>query len=203
MPKVDLKKELKPVYTASAKSVGFVNVPRLSFLMIDGYGDPDTEEFQRAIKLLYSGSFALKSHSRKSSPERDWAMMPMEGLWWHDSPEAEWSWTLMIAQPPFVTKTQVKEVLKELSARKGTEDYAKARLESFAEGKCVQVLHVGPYSAEEPTIQRLIEFARANGYELSGKHHEIYVSDPNRVPPERLKTILRYPVKKTGLPAKA
>jgi hypothetical protein len=205
MPKLDLKKEMKPLYTASAKTAAFVEAGRIGFLMIDGYGHPDNakQEFERAIELLYSSSFTLKFQSKKADADKDWVVMPLEGLWWHENPKADWNWTLMIAQPSFVTNTQVKAVLQELNQKKRTEDYAELRFERFTEGKCVQVLHVGPYSAEEPTIQRMSEFARANGYELAGKHHEIYVTDPNRVPPERLKTILRYTVKKTALRAKA
>ena len=205
MAKLDLRKDLKPLYAAAVKAVTFVHAARIDFLAVDGYGHPDNsgQEFQRAIELLYSASFTLKFQTKKAAPDKDWAVMPLEGLWWHEDPKADWNWTLMIAQPPFVTTAQVKAVLKDLNQKKATEDYSKVRLERLAEGKCVQTLHVGPYSAEETTIQRMSEFARANGYELAGKHHEIYMNDPKRVPPERLKTILRYPVKKTAIKAKA
>jgi hypothetical protein len=196
MPKTDLKKELKALYSAPARKAALIDVPRLNFLMVDGKGEPgSTPAFQEAIALLYSTSYTLKSGSKKADPERDWAVMPLEGLWTIDGPQ--WSWTMMIAQPGFVTAAEVKRALAELAKKKGTDAYSKVRLEKLAEGKCVQTMHIGPYSQEEPSIQRLRDFARENGYEFAGRHHEIYFSDPKRVPAEKLKTILRYPVRKT------
>jgi hypothetical protein len=196
MPKLDLKKDLKALYSASAQKATLIDVPRLNFLMVDGEGEPGgTPAFQEAIGLLYSTSYTLKFASKKADPERDWAVMPLEGLWMIDGPR--WSWRLMIAQPGFVTVAEVKRALTGLAKTKGTDAYSKLRLEKLAEGKCVQMMHIGPYSAEEPTIERMREFARENGYEFAGRHHEIYFSDPKRVPAEKLKTILRYPVRKT------
>jgi hypothetical protein len=196
--KIDLKRELKALYTASAKAVALIDVPPLRCLIVDGQGHPDKNPaFQQAIELLYSASFAVKFASKKADPARDWGIMPLEGLWWgHES--GDWHWSLLIVQPGFVTAADVRRAVGELGKKKRTDAYTKVRLELLREGKCVQTMHIGPYDAEQPTIERMSAFAREQGYAFYGKHHEIYVSDPRRVAPEKLKTILRYPVKKGG-----
>jgi hypothetical protein len=195
VPKLDLKKDHKALFTASARVVALVDVPRLSYLMVDGEGDPSgNASFAEAIELLYSTSYTLKFAAKKADTGRDWAVMPLEGLWVVQKPR--WWWTLMIAQPDFVTAAEVRKAAGELARKHDRRSYARLRLQKFAEGRSVQTLHVGPYDAETPTIERMRQFAREQGLEFAGKHHEIYLSDPRRVAPEKLKTILRQPVKK-------
>lgn len=203
MAKLDLKKELKPLYMASPKAPALIEAPRLDFLMIDGHGLPDrSPEFHTAVARLYSTAYTLKFQSKKAGGP-DWAVMPLEGLWWRDQPDADWRWTLMIAQPPVVNAVQFHKAVAALAKKKPSEAGIAVRLDSLKEGLCVQYLHIGPYQDEEASIAKMSEFADASGYLLTGKHHEIYLSDPQRTPPERLKTILRHPVKRAARAAKA
>ena len=202
MDMTDLRTSLKHLYTASQKTPAIVDVPALNFLMIDGKGDPNTaSEFHQAIEALYGMSYTLKFSIKKSDPEKDYKVMGLEGLWWADDmvsfdmrKKDHWKWTVMIAQPPVVTAKRVEAARKELAERKNPPALGKVRLEKLTEGKCAQILHVGPYAAEAATVANLHEFIREQGYALRGKHHEIYMSDARRVAPEKLKTILRQPV---------
>jgi hypothetical protein len=202
MKKIDLKKEFKHLYTASAKKPALVDVPRLNFLMADGTGDPNTSrEFKQAVGSLYSVSYTLKFTFKKAKSV-DYPVMALEGLWWTDDmsqfsleKKADWRWTLMIMQPDFVARDMVLKIIKQVREKSGFKDFPDLRLEKLKEGKCAQVLHVGPYEAEGPSVRRLHEFIRESGYELRGKHHEIYLGDPRRSAPDKLKTILRQPVK--------
>ncbi|KPK50458.1 MAG: hypothetical protein AMK72_02255 [Planctomycetes bacterium SM23_25] len=201
MDKIDLRKERPDLWKASAKAPTMVDVPAMHFLMVDGEGDPNTSAaFQQAIEALYGLSYTLKFAS-KMGRGIDWKVMGIEGLWWADDPEAfragrkdEWRWTLLIAQPDVVTAEAVEAARETLRQKKNPAALDRVRLERFDEGLSAQMLHVGPYSEEGPTIERLHAFIRDEGYDLAGKHHEIYLSDPRRVAPEKLKTILRYPV---------
>ena len=201
MDKIDLRKERPDLWKASAKAPTMVDVPAMHFLMVDGEGDPNTSAaFQQAIEALYGLSYTLKFAS-KMGRGIDWKVMGIEGLWWADDPEAfragrkdEWRWTLLIAQPDVVTAEAVEAARETLRQKKNPAALDRVRLERFDEGLSAQMLHVGPYSEEGPTIERLHAFIRNQGYDLAGKHHEIYLSDPRRVAPEKLKTILRYPV---------
>ena len=201
MDKIDLRKERPDLWKASAKAPTMVDVPAMHFLMVDGEGDPNTSAaFQQAIEALYGLSYTLKFAS-KMGRGIDWKVMGIEGLWWADDPEAfragrkdEWRWTLLIAQPDIVTAEAVEAARETLRQKKNPAALDRVRLERFHEGLSAQMLHVGPYSEEGPTIERLHAFIRDEGYDLAGKHHEIYLSDPRRVAPEKLKTILRYPV---------
>jgi hypothetical protein len=206
MPKTDLKKELKHLYTASAKRATLIEVPKLKFLMVDGSGDPNANPlFQQAMEALYSVAYTLK-FTLKLGPEKlDWAMLAPEGLWWTEGPEpfdvadkASWKWTLMIALPEFVSAAMVRATKKKVKAKKPLARVDDVRLEAFREGPSVQILHLGPYSEEGPTLEKLDQFAAENGYALTGKHHEIYFSDPRRTKPEKWRTILRQPVRKAG-----
>jgi len=204
MAKIDLKKELKQLYFPSAKEVTVVDVPPMNFLMIDGRGDPNTApEFKAAIEALYAVSYALKFMVKKRTPERDYVVMPLEGLWWFEGKDrfdledkGSWCWTAMIMQPEFITGEMVEQALEEVAGKKDLPALPKLRFERFHEGLSAQIMHIGPYSAEGPTIERLHSFIREHGYEMRGKHHEIYLSDPRRVAPERLKTVIRQPVAK-------
>jgi len=206
MSKIDFKKVLKHLYRPSAREVSVVEVPPMNFLMIDGAGDPNVSPaYQQAVEALFSLSYALKFRVKKSKGV-DYVVMPLEGLWWTDDPaqfsmsnKAIWKWTAMIMQPEFVTAEMVTEALDELRKKKALPALEKVRFETYCEGLAVQIMHIGPYAAEEPTIARLHSFIRENGYELNGKHHEIYLSDPRRTAPEKLKTILRQPIRKAEL----
>ena len=203
MGKVDLKKDLKHLYNPSAGEVSMVDVPPMDFLMVDGAGDPNASvEYQQAMEALFTLSYALKFKVKKSVGV-DYVVMPLEGLWWTDDPsqfnmdnKAIWKWTAMIMQPEHVTAEMVAEVLEEVREKKGLPALERVRFETYHEGLSAQIMHIGPYAAEEPTIARLHSFIRENGYEPSGKHHEIYLSDPRKTAPEKLRTVLRQPVRK-------
>ena len=201
MIKIDLKKEFKHLYNPSSKEAVIVDVPRMNFLIIDGAGDPNSaQEYKDAIEALYAVSYALKFAIKK---ERgiDYGVMPLEGLWWAEDMAAfsmenkdMWKWTAMIMQPEHVTKDLLNEALEQLEERRNLPALSKTRFESFHEGLSAQIMHIGPYSAEGPTIERLHSFIKGSGHELRGKHHEIYLSDPRRSAPEKMKTIIRQPI---------
>jgi len=204
MKKVDLRKELKELYTPSAKEPEIVRVPGYQYLMIDGAGDPNSSlEFQESVQALYTAAYTLKFMVKKQK-EIDYPVMPLEGLWWADDMRAfqmaqkdKWKWTLMIMQPTIVTKGLVAKGVKAAMEKKGIAALERIRLEKLKEGLCVQVMHIGTYAQEGPTIERLHWFAEERGLNLRGKHHEIYLSDPRRVKPEKMKTVVRQPVVKS------
>jgi hypothetical protein len=204
--KIDLRKQYKSLYTPSAKMVVIVDVPRFNFVMLDGTIPPsvapaDSAEFQDAIGALYGAAFTLKfmSKLRKENP-LDFTVMALEGLWWVDSGQFDfmkkepWRFTLMIMQPEHITPQMFRGALEQLNKKKPSPALAKLRLADFHEGLCMQIMHIGPYSGEPATIAKMHAFAHDNGYRLRGKHHEIYMGDPRRASPERLKTILRQPL---------
>ena len=203
MSKIDPKKELKHLYRPSAKKVVVVDVPLMNFLMIGGHGDPNTtQEYEDAAKALYAVAYALKFMSKKEKG-MDYVVPPLEALWWVDNMEefttedkSAWEWTMMIMQPEPVTPEMFEGALKQVKKKKNPPALSKIRFESFPEGLSVQIMYVGPYSEEGPTIEKMHDFIEKNGYESRGKHHEIYLSDPRRTAPERLKTVLRQPVNK-------
>jgi len=203
MRKIDLKKEWKAFYTASYRKPSLVDVPRLKYLMIDGEGDPDSSPaFQEAVQALFSAAYTLKMTFKMGPAKIDYPVMGLEGLWWtsagwmEKAARKDWRWTLMIAQPDVVTAATVREVKKKIKEKKGPAAVDRLRLESWREGKAVQMMHLGPYSEEPETIATMMQFAAGQGYRITGKHHEIYLSDPRRTAPEKLKTLLRLPVKK-------
>ena len=203
MKRVDFKRDMKKIYFPPPRDPEFVKVPGMDFLMIDGKGDPTkSDAYQAAIDSLYAVSYALK-FSIKYSPRRiDYALLPLETLWWAEDMAAfnqdhrdEWLWTAMIRQPELVTREMVTEMMVDVREKKNPPALDKLRFQSFKEGHCAQILHLGPYSAERPTIEKLHQFIEANGYEFKGKHHEIYLNDARRVAPEKRKTILRQPIR--------
>jgi hypothetical protein len=202
MTKVDFKKELRQLYKPSPKEVVVVDVPEMNVLMIDGVGDPNTaQEYKDAIEALYSVSYALKFMVKKGESAIDYAVMPLEGLWWVDDMtqcsmenKDAWKWTAMIMQPEYVTDGLVNEALRQVEKKTNPPALSKIGFESFHEGLSAQIMHIGPYSAEGPTIERLHDFIKENGYELRGKHHEIYLSDPRRSAPEKMRTVIRQPM---------
>lgn len=203
--KIDFKKELKHLYNPSAKEVVIVDVPKMNFLMVDGAGDPNTsQEFKDAVETLYAVSYTLKFMIKKGGTAIDYGIMPLEGLWWADDmskfsiegmDKDSWKWTLMIMQPKYVTKDMFSKALEQVKKKKNLLSLSEIRFESFHEGLSAQILYIGPYSEEHTTIEKIHAFIKEKEYELSGKHHEIYLSDPRKTAPEKLKTILRQPLK--------
>ena len=201
MEKIDVKKQLPLLYRASSKDVVEVEVPPLRYLMIDGIGDPNTSpDFSNAVEALFSVSYVTKFAVKKSALGIDYGVMPLEGLWWADdwssfvvTDKSKWKWTLMIHQPSFIPESVIHRALDDVISKKGLAAATKLRLESFDEGRCAQILHIGPFSEEGPTIERLHEFIDARSCKR-GKHHEIYLSDTRRTAPEKWKTILRQPM---------
>lgn len=206
MNKIDLRRDLKHLYAPRADNVEIVDVPQFKFVMIDGEIEPGetpetSPQFQNAFAALYGAAYTLKfvSKLRKTDPI-DYTVMSLEGLWWTDSgvfdfaQKDSWRWTLMVMQPDHITHEMFQEAVEQLDKKRPNPAVSRLRLESFHEGLCVQVMHVGPYDAEPATIRKIHDFARENGYGLRGKHHEIYLGDPRRAKPEKLKTILRNPV---------
>ena len=201
MMKIDYKKELKHLYKASVKKAEIVDIPQMNFLMIDGEGDPNTsQEFQDAVEALYGISYTLKFMIKKGELGIDYGVMPLEGLWWVDDmsqfsieSKDEWKWTLMIMQPEYVTTELFAEAFEQVKRKKNLIALSKVRFEAFLEGRAVQIMHIGPFSEEGPTIEKVHNFIKENGFKLSGMHHEIYLSDIRRAAPEKWKTIIRQP----------
>ncbi len=177
-----------------------MDVPAMQFVMVDGAGSPESsKDFAEAIGALYGVAYTIKFAAKKAGTPGI-PVMPLEGLFWTRAGEAfppadpaDWHWTLMLLEPPSVTKKFFDESVRQLRERKDPPGLARVRLERFREGHAAQILHVGPYAAEAPTIERLHAFIRDHGYRLTGKHHEIYMGDPRRSAPEKLKTVIRQP----------
>jgi hypothetical protein len=208
MEKLDLRKQFKHLYLPSAKKVELVDVPPFQFAMVDGEIEPGllpglSPAFQEAIQALYGISYTLKftSKQRAGNPI-DYKVMALEGLWWVDEgefdithiPPGGWRWTAMIMQPDHITEAMFQEGLEQLRKKKPSPGLDRLRLETFTEGLSMQIMHIGPYSEEPATIEKMHAFARENGYSLRGRHHEIYLGDPRTAAPEKLKTVLRQPV---------
>ncbi|MCC6603627.1 MAG: GyrI-like domain-containing protein [Anaerolineae bacterium] len=201
MQKVDFKKELKHLYTPTAKATAVVDVPAMNFLTILGEGDPNTAQwYKEAVSALYAVAYTLKFMVKKGEQALDYGVMPLEGLWWADDmsqfsvqDKSNWRWQAMIMQPEFVTAEMADEAKTQVLKKKGLTAVAQVNFARFAEGQAAQILYVGPYADEGPTIQKLHDFIWARGGQLTGRHHEIYLSDPGRTAPEKLKTIIRQP----------
>ncbi len=202
--KVDFRKQLRHLYNPSANQVVVVEIPDMQFLMVDGTGNPNTsQEYQQALEALYPVAYALKFLLKKGQGV-DYAVMPLEGLWWTPDMrefsaehKERWLWTMMIAQPQEVTAALFEQAREQVQRKKPSPALAKLRLEEFQEGLAAQIMHLGPYAAEGPTIARLHAFIREQGYAFDGtrqKHHEIYLSDPRRAAPQKMRTVLRQPM---------
>jgi hypothetical protein len=200
LERIDLRKKLKTVYGAS-RAPTVVDVPPLKVLAVDGQGDPNTSpDYAAAITALYSVSYTLKFTFKRGPDKIDYAVMPLEALWWADDFESfrngdksKWYWRAMIVQPDFVAQAQVDAAIVAVQNKSPNDSLAKLRFETFTEGRAAQLLHVGPYDAEGPNIERLHAFIAEQGGRLTGRHHEIYLSDPRRAAPDKLKTIIRQP----------
>lgn len=198
--KLDLKLQYKALYAPPQKPL-IVDVPPFNYLMIDGHGDPNNSQiFSEAISALMTLSYSLKFAVKKARGT-DYAVMPPEGLWWVEdlahldfNDKSNWLWTLMIVQPEFVTPEDVQAARAPAARKLSAQVVDRVRFETLAEGTCVQMMHIGPFSAELPNIELMHNFAFAQGYDLHLKHHEIYLSDFRRAAPEKLKTVLRHPV---------
>jgi hypothetical protein len=202
MEKTDYLKQLKHLYGPSAKKVECVDVPQMNFLMVDGEGDPNTSKaFSDAIEALYPVAYTLKFMVKKGPLAVDYGVMPLEALWWADDMSAfatgnkdAWKWTVMIMQPEFITVEMVTNAIAEVAKKKKPVSLPLVRFDSFKEGKAAQTLHIGHFSEEGPTIERVHTFIEDNGSQRVGKHHEIYLSDLRRTAPEKWKIIVRQPM---------
>ncbi|WP_348263743.1 GyrI-like domain-containing protein [Telmatobacter sp. DSM 110680] len=203
MEKLDLKKQWKHLYQPPAGEITVVNVPPLTYLMVDGEGDPNkSKAFEQAVEALYSLSYTLKFSLKKSPRAIDYGVMPLEGLWWADDPgvfmqadKSAWKWTAMILQPEFISRANIDEAFDEVRRKKNPSALDRVRFETLDEGECVQTLYLGPFSEEGPIIQRMHDAIHATGKNIYGKHHEIYLSDPRRTAPAKLRTIIRQPMR--------
>jgi hypothetical protein len=199
--KTDLRKQFTHLYRPGAKQVVEVQVPAFTFLMIDGQGDPNTSSaYAQAVEALFTVSYTAKFMLKKGPMQHDYAVMPLEGLWWADDPgmfhrneRTGWHWTMMIMQPDFVPQSLLQSALAEAARKKPLPGIGRLRIERFEEGRCAQILHVGPFADEGPVIQRLHAHIQAHA-KLRGRHHEIYLSDIRRTDPSRWKTVIRQPM---------
>ena len=203
MNKTDYKKELKEFYAAKVDKPVVVHVPKMNFIMIDGKGDPNTSaEYVDAIQTLYPVAYTIKFIS-KLAHGNDFGVMPLEGLWWTENMEqfsphdkSNWLWTAMIMQPDVVTKDIFNQAVQQTKEKKSPTSIDKLRFASYDEGRAAQVMYIGPYADEGPAIQKLHEFINDQDGVLNSStkhHHEIYLSDPRRADPAKLKTIIRQP----------
>jgi hypothetical protein len=201
--KLDLVRTYKSLYTPSDREFHIVEVPALSFVMIDGTGDPNTSPmYQEAVSALYGLAYSIK-FAKKKETGQDFKVMPLEGLWWVENlaeldfkNKDNWFWTMMIVQPSFITMADFESAQRAVLKKGGSELAKTARFEVYDEGTSVQVLYLGAYANELPTVEKMHAFARQQGFELHKKHHEIYMSDPRKTDPEKLKTVIRQPVYK-------
>jgi hypothetical protein len=201
MSKINFAKEYKQLYQAKPEFT-VINVPSLRYLMIDGHGDPNTsQQYAESVAALYALSYALKFLS-KNDLNRDYVVPPLEGLWWAEDmstfvtrQKAQWDWTMMILLPDWISDHQVQSVQQQLQRKKNPPRLEQVRVQPYDEGLAVQILHIGSYDDEGPILQQLHQqWLPQHGYRESGKHHEIYLSDPRRVESSALKTILRQPI---------
>ena len=200
--KRDLKKELAGFYAPSPRMVQRVDVPTLRFLKVDGQGDLNrSQAYAEAVEALFALSYALKFRAKKPPLEVGYSVMPLEGLWWADDmssfttgDRADWQWTMMIMQPDFIDGDFIEDTRIAVLQKKGLPGLHRIRLESFTEGISAQTMHIGPFSTEGPTIERVHRFIEESGCEPVGKHHEIYLSDIRKADSSKWKTVIRQPM---------
>lgn len=202
--KIDFKRSMKEFYQPSANEVSIIEIPEMQFLMIDGMGSPgDSQEYLDALAALYPIAFKTKFLSKAKG--KDYVVPPLEGLWWADNMDDftkgnrdKWKWTMMIMQPDWITQDMINEAKTITKDKKPelAELLPKLRLQKYREGKAAQIMHIGPYSEEGPTIQNIHDFIKKEGGKFDGynnKHHEIYLSDPRKANPATMKTVIRQP----------
>lgn len=200
MLSIDLRKVHKAHYTAASEPA-VVDVPPRRYLMIRGEGDPNTsQDYRDALETLYPIAYALRKVVKEAHGIA-YTVMPLEGLWWVEDGDplsfqdkSNWQWLLMICQPDEVTTTIANQVISDVGSAKGLAAEDRVRLDDFGDGLSAQILHVGPYAEEQPTIERLHHYIETEGFGFRGRHHEIYLSDARRSAPARLKTIIRQPI---------
>jgi len=205
MQKLDLRRELKHLYQPSAKAPLIVDVPPMRFLTISGVGGVGETSFQEALQAIFNLGYPVKFGAKKTL-EIDYPVMPLEGLYWNadggfhfDASRPErMAWKLLMMVPDVIPDEFIETMRADVAEKKNPPRLADVRIETLAEGPSVQIMYVGPYADETPTIERLVAYAAEQGYEVAGAHHEIYIGDPNRSAPEKLKTVLRYPVRQAG-----
>lgn len=201
VPKIDYRRKMGDLYAALERPA-LVDAPEIGFLMIDGHGDPNgSASFEEAVEALYAVAYALEFRMRSMPDGVDAEIMPLEGLWWIPDArvwdfgdKSDWNWTLMVAEPDLVTPALAAEAIQAVRASRPPAALDRVRLESLEEGRAAQVLHRGPLSAERPTLDRLYDFIRDEGFMPVGKHHEIYLTDTQRTTPDRMRTIIRQPL---------
>ncbi len=211
MEKMEYKKHEKEIYLPKTTPT-FIDVPAMNYIQVRGKGDPNevNGQYAKAVELLYALSYTIKMSKMKGlQPEGfvDYTVYPLEGLWWFDvakgvsqKDKSKYEWISMIRQPDFVTQETFEWACKEANTKKGL-DTSPAKFVSYTEGKCVQCMHIGPYDTEEYTIGKMINFIVENNYEFdldtpNRYHHEIYLSDPRKVAPEKNRVVVRYPIRK-------
>lgn len=199
MEKLDFKKNYKEYYTAR-QIPKMVHFGRTSHITLEGKGEPGGVQFTSAVGLLYPVAYAIKKICKLEG--RDFGVPPLEGLWWTEDgkpaseiPRNEWLWKLMIRIPDYANIDYLKQAIEEVVKKKNLPDAKKIKWEILSEGKCVQAMHIGPYSTEDETLKKMRQFINENKFKINGLHHEIYLSDPRKVSPEKIKTIIRQPVK--------
>ena len=199
MPKLGLAKEYKPYYKAGKKPE-IVEFDEANYLSIEGKGEPAGEVFVSKVEALYPLAYGIKKICKEQ--DKDFGVPKLEGLWWVEEntsalevPRREWCWKLLIRMPEFVTKEIMQSVQPEVAKKKKNDLIQEIKFKQITEGKCIQIMHTGPYSTEPETISILMEFVADNNYSINGLHHEIYLSDPRKTEPSKMKTIIRYPVK--------
>lgn len=205
--KLDYKKEYKDIYLPPKKPV-IIDVPQINYIMVDGKGAPEGEEYQAAMSVMYSISFTIKmSKMNGMQPDGyfDYVTPPLEGLWggkngFDITRRDTWEWTSMIRLPEFVTPDVFKWAVASVREKKPEVKVEKARFEAFKEGLCVQIMHIGPYAREPESVALMHKFMEENGLaDMTGpvrRHHEIYLGDPRKTKPENLRTVLRLPVER-------
>jgi hypothetical protein len=207
MIKIDFKKTQKSLYLPSPKTLQLVDVPEMNFAMFDGKGPPGNVAYATALSWLYPVSYGIKFKS-KLELGKDYVVPPLEGLWWADDYAAytadrrdEWQWTMMIRVPDWIEQDMFTQSVEKAAGKLGTPPET-LRFQSFNEGQSVQIMHIGPYADEGPTIAKIHnEFLPENNLVENGEHHEIYIGDPRKIAPEKLRTVLRQPVKPQAAPS--
>jgi hypothetical protein len=199
MVKLDLVKEYK-VYYKSGTKPEIVEFDPVKYLTIEGKGEPAGDIFTRKIEALYPLAYGIKKVCKDKG--NDFGVPKLEGLWWVEGnkpalevPRSEWCWKLLIRMPEFVTKEMMVSVQPGVAKKKKNELIREISFEKITEGRCVQIMHIGPYSTEPDTINKLMAFMAESGLSVNGLHHEIYLSDPRKTEPSKMKTLIRYPVK--------
>jgi len=209
MKTIDLRKQMKDLWNPPVGKVVLVTVPAMPYLVVEGVGNPSTSQaFQEAIQALYSAAYTMKFGARAAGVA-EWKVTPLEALWsttsGKDVSDADFAadagediaWKALLMQPAVVTAEMLEQAKAEVvRKKKDVPALGQVRLETWAEGLCAQTMYVGPYDGERPTIDMMHTWVAANGYHVRGRHHELYLGDPNRMAPEKLKTILRLPVEK-------